>query len=131
MRRNRFFLYVLLSLYLFTTGCAALVIGAGAGTAGYVWYQGKLEETFKAQVPAVHRAIRAGLKDLKINISEDKGDALVAEVRGLLADGRKVSVDAESVSASATKVTIRVGTVGELRDKELSIRIRDAIRKNL
>lgn len=128
MLKRRTYIYLLLVLYLFNSGCAALLVGAGAGGAGVVWYKGKIEETIPASVPRVHRAVKAGLRDLKINITEDRSDNLTSEVRGVLADGKKVWIDAESTTPSTTKLTIRVGYLG---DKTLSLRIRDAIKRHL
>jgi hypothetical protein len=128
MLRKRLCMYVLIMLYLFNSGCAAFVVGAGAGAAGVIWYKGKLEETVAASVPHVHQAVKAGLRDLNITITEDRYDELTAEVRGILADGKKVWIDAESVGASTTKLTIRVGVFG---DKDFSLRIRDAIKRHL
>jgi hypothetical protein len=128
MLRKRLYVHVLVMLYILNSGCAALVVGAGAGAAGVIWYEGKLEETVATPVPNVHQAVEAGLKDLNITITEDKYDGLTAKVRGVLADGKKVWIDAESVSASTTKITIRVGVLG---DKDFSLRIRDAIKRHL
>jgi uncharacterized protein (UPF0333 family) len=128
MLRKRLYVYVLVVLYILNSGCAAVVVGAGAGAAGAIWYKGKLEETVAASVPNVHQAVRAGLKDLNITITEDRHDGLTAEVRAVLADGKKVWIDAESVGASTTKLTIRVGVFG---DKDFSLRIRDAIKRHL
>lgn len=128
MMKKQYVAGLLMALYLFSTGCAALIIGAGAGTAGMIWYKGKLEETVSAPVAHVHTAILAGLKDMNIAVTEDRSDKLTSEVRAVLADGKKVWIDAEAVTSSITKMTIRVGLLG---DKEFSLRIRDAIRRNL
>ncbi len=129
MKRKGLYLYLLLVLYVFNSGCVALMVaGAAAGGAGVVWYKGKLEETIPASVPSVHKATKAGLKDLNINITEDKSDSLTSKVSGLLADGKRIWVDAESTGTSTTKITIRVGLFG---DKTFSLRIRDAIKRHL
>ncbi len=128
MRKLSYICSLLIVVFMFSAGCAALVIGAGAGGAGVVWVKGKLEEVISLPVPRVHSAVRKGLSDLKISITEDKGDSLTAEVNGLLADGTKVWIDVDTVSASASKLTIRVGYLG---DKTLSLRIRDAVKKHL
>ena len=127
MLRKEIYIYVFIMLYFINSGCAAVVVGAGVGT-GVAWYKGKLEETVSASVPHVHRAVKEGLRDLNITITEDRHDNLTAEVRGELASGKNVSIDAKSVDSSTTKLTIRVGTFG---DKDLSLRIRDAIKKHL
>jgi hypothetical protein len=128
MLKKRSCIYVLLMLYLFNSSCVALLVGAGAGTAGVIWYKGKLQETVSAPAPRVHQAIKSGLRDLHIKITEDKFDNLTAEVEGVLADDRKVSIDAVSIDSSTTKLTIRVGVFG---DKDLSQSISDAIKKYL
>jgi hypothetical protein len=117
-------------LYFFNVGCTALLIGAGAvaGGAGVIWYKGKLQDTIPAPVSRVHQAVKAGLKDLKINITEDRADSLTAKVRAVLADGKKVWIDAESTSPSITKLTIRVGYLG---DRAFSERILAAIKRHL
>ncbi len=122
------YIYTLLVLYLFNSGCVALFAGAAAGGAGVIWYKGKLEETIRASVPRVHQAVKAGLRDLEISITEDRFDKLSSEVKAVLADGKKVWIDAESTSSSTTKLTIRVGYLG---DKMLSLRILNAIKKHL
>jgi hypothetical protein len=127
MLRKEFYIFVFIMLYVINSGCAAVVVGAGVGT-GVAWYKGKLEETVSASVPQVHRAVKAGLRDLNITITEDRHDTLTAEVRGELADGKNVSIDAKSIGTSTTKLTIRVGTFG---DKDFSLRIRDAIKNHL
>ena len=130
MLRKHLYMSALLLLFIFNAGCAAVLVGAGAaaGGAGVIWYKGKLEETIPASVPRVHQAVKAGLSDLKIHITEDRSDNLTVEVNGILADGKKVWIDAVSTSPTTTKLTIRVGYLG---DKALSLRIRDAIKKHL
>lgn len=128
MNKRKFFIYPLLALYLFNAGCAAVLLGAGAGTAGVIWYKGKLEETLPYSIPHVYEAVKAGLKDLSIGITEERHDKLTAKVKGILADDREVWVDAESKNASTTILTIRVGILG---DKAMTLRIRDAIKKHL
>lgn len=121
-------IYPLILLFFFTTGCAAILVGAAAGGAGVVWYKGKLEQTLSATVPQVHAAVKAGLSDLNIRIKEERHDNLISKVRGELADGTKVWIDAASASASTTTITVRVGYMG---DKTLSLRILDSIKKHL
>ena len=121
-------IYPLIVLFFFTTGCAAVLIGAAAGGAGVVWYKGKLEQSLSATVPQVHAAVKAGLSALNISIKEERHDSLTSEVRGELADGTKIWIDAASTSASTTTITVRVGYMG---DKTLSLRILDSIKKHL
>lgn len=120
--------YVLMLAALISTGCAALVVGAGAGAAGALWYNGKLKDTISAPVPKVYEAMTAGMKDLKIEITGSKADSLEGHVYGRLANGDKVLIDLRSLNSSTTGATIRVGVFG---NKELSQRILAAARKHL
>jgi hypothetical protein len=128
MPRNRLSVFILLFFYVVTSGCAAVVAGAAAGTAGVVWYKGRLQETVPYSVPKVHQASLSGLRDLDIRTVEERRDSLTSEIRGLLADGTKVWIDAKSTGQNTTKVTIRVGLLG---DKSFSLRIRDAMKRHL
>jgi hypothetical protein len=128
MHRKHFSVYALLVIYILTTGCAAVVVGAAAGGAGVVWYKGKLQETIPYTVPHVHKAAKAGFDDLGIRITDHRSDSLTSEIKGVLADGKKVWFNAESTGANTTKYTLRVGILG---DKTFSLRIRDAMKKHL
>jgi hypothetical protein len=128
MKHNRLLATVLFVSYIVTSGCAAVVAGAAAGTAGVIWYKGNLQETVPYSVPAVHRAALSGLNDLDIRIVEERRDELTSEIRGLLADGTKVWIDAKSTGPNTTKITTRVGVLG---DKTFSLRIRDAMKRHL
>lgn len=113
---------------LLSAGCAAFVVGAGAGAVGAVWYGGKLEDTISSPLPKVHEAMVAGLGSLKVSIEENRADSLEGVIKGKLASGDKVSVSLRSLNAGATKVTIRVGIIG---DKDHSYRILRAARERL
>lgn len=128
MFKRKFYICALLALYLFSTGCVPLIVGAAAGGTGYAWYKGELEETLPVSVSRMHQAAKAGLKDLEITVLQDHSDKLRSEIKAVMADGTKVSVEGESMGNSTTKLSIRVGYIG---DKNLSLRIRDAIKKHL
>src|SRR5687768_4237583 len=95
------------------SGCVALAVGAAGGVAGAVYVMGKLQEELNHPIVAVHEATLQGLRDLNLPISEDKADKLAAHVESKLADGTHVWVDLDSVADSRTKLTIRVGVVGD------------------
>jgi len=123
------FIYLLvLGAFFFCAGCAPLVIGAGAGTAGAIWYKGKLEDTIAAPLPAVHEAFVAGLNDLKIEPLKNKSDALQGKIEAKLANNETLWISLKSLNSSTTKATVRVGVFG---DKEHSQRILEAARRHL
>ena len=110
------------------SGCVALAVGAAGGVAGAVYVMGKLQEELNHPIAAVHEATLQGLRDLDLPISEDKADKLAAHVESKLADGTHVWVDLDSMADSRTKLTIRVGVVG---DESRSRNILAAIKAHL
>ena len=128
--RKRLYIYVVLLIYLFSTGCAAALIGAGvgAGVSGVAWYKGELQETVSASVPRIHQAVVEVLKDLNIRISENRFDNLTSKVIAVLANDKEVYINTKSINSSTAKISIRVGVFG---DKTHSMRIMDEIKKRL
>lgn len=110
------------------SGCVALVVGGAAGAAGAVWYEGALEDTISKPVPVVQNAMLAGLKDLNIAVRDAKADSLEGHIDARLANGEKVSIKLSSVNDDTTKLTIRVGVMG---DKSVSERILKAARDHM
>ena len=116
------------TLAAFCSGCVALVVGAAGGTAGAVYVLGKLTEELNYEVPTVHDATVAGLKKLQLKLSEDRADKLSAHMESEFADRAHVWIDLESIGDSRTRVTIRVGLIG---DEVRSRKILDAIKQHL
>jgi len=79
-------------------------------------------------VPTVHDATVAGLKKLQLKLSEDRADKLSAHMESEFADQAHVWIDLESIGDSRTRVTIRVGLIG---DEVRSRKILDAIKQHL
>ncbi len=101
-------------------GCAALVVGAAGGAAGAVYVMGKLTEELSYDVPAVHEAAVAGMKDLQLTLSEDRADKLSAHLESEFADRAHVWIDLESIADSRTRMIVRVGLTGdEIRSKKI------------
>ena len=108
-------------------GCPAAVVAVGAG-AGFVWYNGQLQETVAKPLPEVEKAAEGALRELELSGIASTADKLKAEVSGRMADGTKVTVHLKAVSFDATEVTIRVGTVG---DRAVSLQILRHIERRL
>lgn len=117
-RSERFIVGLILAY--FCSGCVALAVGAAGGVAGAVYVMGKLQEELNHPIAAVHEATLRGLRDLDLPISEDKVDKLAAHIESKLADGTHVWIDLDSIADSRTKLTIRVGVVGdEVRSRKI------------
>jgi hypothetical protein len=121
LRMNQFAPWVIgMTLVASSAGCAALVVGAAGGAAGAVYVMGKLTEEVNYDVPAVHEAAVAGVKDLQLTLSEDRADKLSAHLESEFADRAHVWIDLESIADSRTRMTIRVGLTGdEIRSRKI------------
>ena len=64
-----------------SSGCVALFVGAAGGAAGTVYVMGKLTEELRYDVPVVHGAAQAAMKELGLALSEDRADTLSAHLR--------------------------------------------------
>ena len=126
-RRGEGLIIGLILVYL-CSGCMALAVGAASGVAGAIYVMGKLQEELNHPIAAVHEATLQGLRDLDLPISENKADKLSAHVESKLADGTHVWIDLDSIADSRTKLTIRVGVVG---DESRSRKILAAIKARL
>lgn len=110
-----------------STGCW-FVVGAAGGAAGAVYVMGQLKDRLDAPVAQVHDAAVAALKDLGLPIKEDKTDKLSAHVESEFADGQHVWITIEAEGEAASKITIRVGMVG---DEAKSRKILDTLNQHL
>lgn len=130
MKRLKIFL-VLLSVMVFAielAGCAALLLGGAAGAGSVVYIKGQLKQDMGASVPRVHDASISALKGLNLPIIEDNHDKLSAKIKSRFANGDDVWIEIESVTAESSKITIRVGILG---DERKARQILDGIHKHL
>jgi len=120
------FLSALLSLNL--CGCVALLAGAagGAGTAG--WLSGKLSEEVNVPFDKALKATVSGLKSLKLEITKQTVKEDIAQVMGKYKDARTIWIDIRPVTASVSRIDVRVGITG---DEEASRAILAKIKKHL
>jgi len=116
------------ALLVCSAGCVPLVLGAAGGAAGAVYVMGKLTEEVDHEVPVVHEATLAAVKDLDLTPTENRADRLTAHVESEFADRAHVWIDLESAAASRTKITVRVGLTG---DEARSRKILDLIKRHL
>jgi hypothetical protein len=130
MKRFKNLLVLLTFMYFAITfaGCAALLLGGAAGAGSVVYVKGQLKEDITVSVPAVHKASISTLKDLNLPIIEDSHDKLSAKIKSRFASGEDVWIDIESVTAESSKITIRVGVLG---DQYKSRQILDGIHRHL
>ncbi|MCK9273797.1 MAG: DUF3568 domain-containing protein [Syntrophales bacterium] len=124
-----FFLF--LSIFAFcTTGCAPLVVGGAAVTAGagtYIYMNGDLQTDYRQDFDSVWIACEKTMADIKavdvIPVKEIGNGSIDANV-----DNEKVHISVKYKAKDLTHVSVRVGLLG---DSLASQRIHDMIVQNL
>ena len=121
---------VLLAVLWLVSGCAAVLVGAGAGggIAGYSYIKGQLIQEYSASLEATWNASLAAVKDLELTVTTSQKDRLGGRIIARRPDDTRIAIDLEPHSAEVTRVKIRVGTFG---DPEASARINEAIKRRL
>ncbi len=84
------------------TGGPGYIIQSGAD--GWVAYLDK-------DLPTVHKAAAAALKDLKMKPMEHRSDKLSGLTTSEFADGEKMSIQLKRLDAKSTKVMVEVGAL--------------------
>ena len=118
---GRFLMVLSLVFYVFSTsGCFALLVGAAAGAGGVIWAKGKIEQEFNVPLEKVYNASLKALKKLELPIVLDRKDQLTAKLESRFSDGANIWIIIESLSSKTTKVSVRVGRMGdEKRSREI------------
>ena len=94
-------------------GCFALVAGTigGAGTAG--WLSGKLVQQVNASYEGAIEGAKFALKAMNLVVSKEVKASDVTQIRSHYTDGRKIWIDIRPITATSTRIEIRVGAFGD------------------
>ncbi|HET57510.1 MAG TPA: DUF3568 family protein [Deltaproteobacteria bacterium] len=115
---------------LFLAGCAPLIVGGAAVTAGagtYVYVQGELKTDYPnsfEEVWAACERVVADMQAIDVVPSKEIGNARIEA----LIDNERVRISVQYKSKNLTNVSVRVGVLG---DRTASQRIHDKIAANL
>ena len=113
-----------------TAGCAAIVVGAGAGAGTLAYFEGELKKAYEADYDKAVKACSDALNGLKIPVTEKPSDALQTIFKAMRPDGTPVTVKAVRLDEQVTEVSVRTGIVG-LWDKNVSLQIHESIRREI
>ena len=109
------------------SGCVFL-LGAGAGVGSYSFVKGNLTKTYPVKInKAYHASIRA-LKSLEMKVTEKNKDAFAGKITALRGNGTKVVIRIKTEDTGVTRISVRVGLVG---NKSVSEKIQARIAKYL
>ncbi|HHT9105122.1 MAG TPA: DUF3568 family protein [Candidatus Wujingus californicus] len=130
MMIQKIFLYVLLLgiPLLVGSGCAALLIGGGAGAGTVAYLKGELKSTEEASIDKTWQAAQETMKDLEFVITSKEKDTFSAKLIAYRANDKKVEMYLQKASERTTEVKIRVGVFG---DESLSRIILESLKKHL
>jgi hypothetical protein len=117
----------LLGAVALSSGCVAVVAGAGAGAA-VAYVRGDLDATVKGGFEQAVRAANGAIVDLKFAKVSERKDALQAIIIARNAADKKIEIRVDQSGEKDSRVKIRVGVFG---DEALSIAILDKIKANL
>jgi len=102
----------LLAAMIAMTGCAALIVGAGAGAGVYTWVKGELIRSYAKDFDQTEKAVVKSLEYLKITIEEKNQTGSETTLKARQSDGLPVTVTVRTVRYDMTEVAVRCGYVG-------------------
>jgi hypothetical protein len=129
MKRGRT-LAILLAAAVILGGCAALVVGTGAGVGVYSYIEGELRRAYPNDVQQTLAACRDTLAQLQIRIENQTSDGIQTTLQAKRPDGTPVTVKVTMLSPRVTEVGVRSGVIG-LWDKQISELIHTTIAQRL
>ncbi len=110
------------------SGCAALVVGAGAGV--YTYVSGELKRTYNAPFEKAVNGSLDALQSLKITVVNKKPGGITTTINAEQSDKTPVTIEIALLGPNITEVSVRTGVVG-FWDKKVSELIHAHIAKRL
>ena len=104
---------------LLSTGCIALVVGAGAGAGTFAYVDGQLSRTYRANYKTTYEVCKNILADMKMPILEEESDGLQTTIKSQRVDETPMTVKIRIIDPQWTEVSVRTGYVGVWK-KEIS-----------
>ena len=127
--KTYFKLSVLLTAIFFLSGCAAVLLGVGAGVGigTYKYIEGNLEGDYPLAYSRAWDASNAALTNLKISVTSSNNEGVKGTIEGVRQDGSKVTMKLKDKGHNVTSITVRSGVLG---DREAAEKIHDEIAAN-
>jgi len=93
-------------------GCAALVVGAAAGT-GVAYFGAELKSNEPVSLDKAWSATEKAVTALQFTPVQRKKDALAAYYEGIGAADKRITIKLKNTGEKVTEVRVRVGTLGD------------------
>jgi hypothetical protein len=127
---SKLFLLIVVSIASLTTGCIALVIGAGAGAGTFAYVDGQLSRTYEAKYQKIDQICKSILTDMKQPVLEETTDGAQTIIKSERTDGTPMTIKIRIIDSDWTEVSVRTGFVG-LWKKEISEQFHEFIAERL
>ena len=125
MQKRLYIIVVLMYLWV-STGCIALVVGAGAGAGTYAYVNGQLSRTYQANYQTTYEVCKGILEDMKQPVLEEKSDAAQTTIRSERFDKTPMTITVKIIDPEWTEVSVRTGHIGVWK-KEISEQFHDFV----
>ena len=127
---KRLYLIIALTYLVISTGCIALVVGAGAGAGTFAYVDGQLSRTYQADYQTTYKACKSILADLKQPVLEEKTDGIQTTIRSQRFDETPMTITIRIIDPEWTEVTVRTGYIGVWK-KEISKQFHEFIAERI
>ncbi len=127
---KKLFLLVIAAYMFLTTGCVALVVGAGAGAGTFAYIDGELSRTYQANYEQTYAVCTEILNDMKQPLLEEKTDGIKTTLKSRRADETPMTVSIRIIEPDWTEVSVRTGYVGVWK-KEISEQFHEFVAKRI
>lgn len=116
----------LIALLAAGAGCVAVAAGAAVGYAGYEYSNGECVGVAGATVDKTYHATLAMAEQMQMTVKSKSREVTKAAFSLRQADGTPVDVSLSRQSPEFTRITVRVGTLGdEARSRQIIAKIKE------
>ncbi len=98
--------------YWMVTGCAAVIVGAGAGAGTYAYIDGVLKRSYQANYEKTYQVCLSILNDLNQPITEETTDGITTTIQTKRSDETPMTIKVTILERDWTEVGVRTGVVG-------------------
>ncbi len=111
---------ILLIAIFFLYGCAAalLGVGAGVGIGTYKYIEGNLVRDYPLAYSNAWDTSNTALADLKISITSSSNEGDKGVIEGVRQNGKKIIVKLKDKGQNVTSIAIRAGILGDRKTAE-------------
>ena len=127
---KRLYLIVVLAYLWGSTGCIALVVGAGAGAGTFAYVDGQLSRTYQANYQTTYEVCKGILADMKQPVLEEKTDGIQTTIRSQRFDETPMTITVRIIDPEWTEVSVRTGHIGVWK-KEISKQFHEFVAERL